>query len=208
MSTSLRRKKLLLNIPLVLARTPPPRYTTSACPHLSPHSLECRCHVLRTSYHILLQAPCPKSCRRHLRLWAIKKTDHPLPRLLRALLTRIFLQHAFKTCRQSIHTSTSLSNLTDSKFGGLLLKAKHYLLSSSPPTNTSSASHPFFPQLPPSRDTPRTWHSSLPLTPGRPPSLTFPHSTSVAMQVTPPRHSTFPLVILFILSGRPSMKHS
>ena len=207
-STSLRRKKLLLNIPLALARTPPPRHTTSARPRLSPRSLERRRRVLNTCYHVLLQAPRPKSRRRHLRLWATKKNDHPLPRSLHDLLTHTFLHRAYKTHRRHTRTNTSLSNLTDSRFGVLLRKVKAHLLSSSPRTSTSSASHRSSPLSPPSKGTSPIRPSSRPLTLGKQPSSTSRRYTSVAVQATPPQLWTSPSVIWYTLSGPPSARLS
>jgi hypothetical protein len=206
MSTSLRRKKLLLNIPSALARTPPPRHTMSARPRLSPRLLERHHQLLNTWCHVLLQAPHPKSRRRHLHLWETRKDDHPLPRLLRTLLTRIFLRRVFKTRRQSTRINTSSSSLTDSKFGALLLKAKAHLLSNSPRTSISSANPRSSLLLPPSKGTHHIQPSSRPPTLGKQPSSTSPHYTSVAVQATPPQPSTFHLVTWYTPFGPLSMR--
>jgi hypothetical protein len=51
----------------------------------------------------------------------------PLRKLLRRLSTHIFLRHVYKTHRRSTRTSSSSLTLTDSKFGGLLTKARLHL---------------------------------------------------------------------------------
>jgi hypothetical protein len=180
----------------------------STHPRLSPHSLERHHLVLKTCYHVHHQAPCPKSCRRHLLLWATRKNDHPLHLLLHDLLTCTFLRHVFKTRRRSTHTNTSLSNLTDSKFGTLLLKAKAHLLSNFPCTSTSSANPQSSRQSPLSKDTPHTRPSFPPPTPGKQPFPTFPCYTSVAMQATHPQSLIFCLGIWYTLFDPPFVRHS
>jgi hypothetical protein len=63
--------------------------------------------------------PSPRSDQENIR--------PPLRNLLRHLSIHIFLQRAYKIRRQSTRTSITSSNLTDSRFGDLLVKVKSRL---------------------------------------------------------------------------------
>jgi hypothetical protein len=79
--------------------------------------------LLRQVHH---QASCRLCRRRHL--LQIKRTfAPPLRNLLKHLSIHIFLQRAYKTRCRSTRTSTTSSNLTDNRFGDLLVKARSHL---------------------------------------------------------------------------------
>jgi hypothetical protein len=125
-SPSLRKKKFLLSTPLAPRLVLLRRRTTYVRPCRNPPYLEL-CHLwlsLLCQFHH--QASC-RLCRcRHLLL--TKRTFAPLlKKLLRRLSIHTFLWRAYKTCCQSTRTSFSSSRLTDSKFGGLLVRARLHL---------------------------------------------------------------------------------
>jgi hypothetical protein len=121
-----RRKKTVPSTPSVPRLAPPRRRTTYVRPRRNPPYPALRrlwLALLRRVHH---QASCSLCRRRHLLL--IRRTfAPPLKNLLRHLSIHTFLQSAYRTRRRSTRTNSSSSNLTDNKFGDLLVKARSHL---------------------------------------------------------------------------------
>src|ERR1700679_840230 len=118
-SPRLKRKKLLLSLPLALRLAPPPRRTTFARPRPDPPSLARRRPLLSLLRLTRIRALC-----RPCRLWQKKTVDPPLRVFLPRLLIRTYLLVAFRTHRPSTRTSTLSSNSATNSSGVPSLKEK------------------------------------------------------------------------------------